>query len=121
MWFDLLADINDLCFKVSEHSAAVFGLCGLKHTVVTNAGATTGSFVLQDVWTVCSKRCRCVSCTLDKLLFPIPRKQCSPPLCHSPTKAPASHSAWLAAPNFSANPSFPVLMQTQRHLNNLLL
>ncbi len=54
-------------------------------------------------------------------LFSVPHKQCSPPLCHSPTKAPATHIAWLAAPSFSANPSFPVLMQTQRHFNNLLL
>ena len=63
------------------------------------------------------------SCTLDKVLFliSIPRKQCFPPLCHSLTKAPASHIARLAAPNSSANPSFPVFTQRQRHLNDLLL
>lgn len=52
---------------MSEHSAAVSGLCGLKHIVVANAGATTGSFLLQDVRTVWFKHCRCVSCTLDEV------------------------------------------------------
>lgn len=118
MGFDLLANINDLCFKVSEHSTAASGLCGLKHTVVPNAGAATSLILLQDIWTVCSKSCRCGFCTLDKSLSSIPRKQCFPPLCHSPTKAPASHSAWLAAPNFSANPSSPVLTRTQHHLQS---
>ena len=122
MWFDLLADINDLCFIMSEHSATGFGLCGSKHTVVTKCwGYNRLNFVTWDVWTVCSKHCICVSCTLNKVLLSIPHKQCSPPLCHSPTKVPATHIAWLAAPNFSANPSFPVLIQTQRHLNNMLL